>query len=329
MHKEDVFSSNRILSSQDAAELLDSGWKKADLHVHTCCSHDVPGWSKVHPKVLFDRAVSSGMNYVTFTDHDTMGAFDLLGWNREKLVTGVELSITDIENVGHTIHVNIFELDKEQFDTVASISTTKRDLFEIIDFLKDNDLPYMYNHPFWFATGERPNLSAIPEIAKHFPLIEYNIQDLKQKNEFAMALANRLGKGMAITTDSHTGSIGAAYTIAEGDDFRSFFNNICKGNSRLVMDVPLWKHLSREISVWVELAFNMDKQEDTVFFTGVGRVDRAMKILESEVFVGHPLFNKMTMKSVQKLSISGLPVLLYMMSMRPLLSEIKSVISNI
>ncbi len=329
MNQGNVSFPKRILSSQDVSELVDSGWKKADLHVHTCCSHDVPAWGPVHPQVLYDRAVSKGMNYVTFTDHDTIDAFDLLGLNKESLVTGVELSITDIENVGHTIHINVFELDKEQFDTMASISTTRQNLFELIDFLKDDDLLYMYNHPFWFAAGETPNLSIIPEIAKHFPLIEYNIQELKQKNQFAVALAHRLEKGMAITTDSHTGSIGAAYTIAEGDDFRSYFKNVCEGNSFMVMDVPLWKHLSRELSTWVELAFNMDKQLDTGFFTGVGKVDRAMRILGSEVFSDHPLFNKLTMKSIQKLSLSGLPVLLYMLSMQPMIYEIKNVVSTL
>ncbi len=317
--------SQKVLSSQDVSELIESGWKKADLHVHTCCSHDVPAWGPVHPKVLYERALSKGMNYVTFTDHDTINAFDLLGSNKDSLVTGVELSITDIQNVGHSIHINVFELDREQFNTIASISSKRQNIFELIDFLKDDDLLYMYNHPFWFAAGEVPNLSVIPEIAKNFPLIEYNLQELKQKNQFAMALAHRLDKGMAITTDSHTGSIGAAYTIAEGDDFRSYFKNICEGNAFLVTDFSLWKHLSRELSVWVELAFNTDKHVGSDFFTDVEKVNRAMRILGSEVFSDHPLFNKLTMKSIQKLSLSGLPVLVYTLSMQPMIHDIKNV----
>ena len=61
---------------------------------------------------------------------------------------------------------------------------------------------------------------AVPELAKHFPVIEYNMQDLKQKNFFSMILAQRFKKGMAVTTDSHTGRIGRVHTLAKGDTFR-------------------------------------------------------------------------------------------------------------
>jgi predicted metal-dependent phosphoesterase TrpH len=328
LYQKQGFYPKRVLHSSDVFELVDKGWKKADMHVHTCCSPDVPAWGPVHPQLLYDKAVSKGMDYVTFTDHDTIDAFDLLDTNEDTLVTGVELSITDTENVGHTIHINVFELDKEQFNAMDYIASVKQNIFELIDFLKESDLPYMYNHPFWFAAGENPNLSVIPEIAKHFPLIEYNIQDLKQKNQFAMSLAQRLGKGMAITTDSHTGNIGAAYTIAKGDDFREYFKNICRGNSYLVTDHPLRRHLSKELSVWVELAFNTDKQVDLDFVTNVEKVNKAMRILGSDIFSNHPMFTKMVMKSIQKLSLSGLPSLLYVLSMQPMIYDIKSVIGR-
>lgn len=328
MYQKQRFYPKRIFFSHDVFELVDKGWKKADLHVHTCCSPDVPAWGPVHPQLLYDRALSRGMNYVTFTDHDTIDAFDLLDTNKDAVVTGVELSIKDTESVGHTIHINVFELDKEQFNTMAFIASVKQNLFELIDFLKESDLPYMYNHPFGFAAGENPNLSVIPEIAKHFPLIEYNMQDLNQKNQFSMDIARKLGKGMAITTDSHTGNIGAAYTIAKGDDFREYFKNICKGNSYLVTDFTLRRHLSRELSSWVELAFNTDKQVDIDFFTDVEKVNKAMRILGSEVFSNHPMFTKMVMKSIQRLSLSGLPALLYVLSMQPMIYDIKSVISR-
>ena len=317
----------KVLSSEKAMELMDDGWQRADLHVHTSCSYDVPKGSAVHPKELFEKAMSKNMSYVTFTDHDTVEAFDMLGWKKEKLVPGVELSITDMCNVGHTVHINVFELDREQFRNMESIATKQQDIFMLLDFLKENDLLYMYNHPFWFAVGEKPNLLAVPELSKHFPVIEYNMQDLKQKNLFAMALAHRFRKGMAVTTDSHTGGIGAVYTMAKGEDFREFFSNISKGNYYLVMDQPIWKHITQELSAWVELVFTMDGQARTEFSTGVSVLDRAVRLVSNETLTGHPNVNRFTMRSIQKLSTSGLPFFLYTLSKRSQVSDIESVMS--
>jgi predicted metal-dependent phosphoesterase TrpH len=69
------------------------GRKWMDLHVHSSCSYDVPPVQTMHPAVLFENAKSQGLDYVTFTDHDTIKAYDLLGWNREGLVPGIEISI--------------------------------------------------------------------------------------------------------------------------------------------------------------------------------------------------------------------------------------------
>ncbi|MCC7575849.1 MAG: PHP domain-containing protein [Methanomethylovorans sp.] len=308
-------------------ELVDEGWQRADLHVHTSCSYDVPKSSVVHPQKLFEKAISKGMDHVTFTDHDTVQAFEMLGWKKEKLTPGVELSVTDMCNVGHTVHINVFEFDGEQFRDVHSIATKAHDIFMVIDFLKENDLLYMYNHPFWFAVGEKPNLLAVPELAKHFPVIEYNMQDLKQNNLFAMALAHRFGKGMAVTTDSHTGGIGAVYTMAKGDDFREYFNNISMGNYYLIMDQPIWKHITQELSAWIELVFSMDRQAGTEFSTGVSLLDRAVKFASNGKLAEHPHVNRFTMRSIQKLSTSGLPFFLYMLSKRSQISEIESIMN--
>lgn len=327
LHKKARFSMNKVLSSDKTMELMDEGWQKADLHVHTSCSYDVPKCSTVHPQRLFEKALSRNMGYVTFTDHDTVEAFDMLGWKKERLVPGVELSVTDMCNVGHTVHINVFELDKEQFQDMEFIATKRQDIFSLIDFMNDNDLLYMYNHPFWFAVGEKPNLLAVPELSKHFPVIEYNMQDLKQKNLFSMALAHRFRKGMAVTTDSHTGGIGAVYTMAKGDDFREYFKNISKGNYYLVMDGPIWKHITQELSAWVELVFNMDGISQHEFSTGVNLLDRAVKLILSEKLTEHPNVNLFTMRSIQKLSTSGLPFFLYTLSKRSQVSEIEKMMS--
>ena len=77
------------VSSEVAEALLREGWKKADLHVHSACSYDVPPVEAMRPEILFEKAKAQGLDFVTFTDHDTVKAYDMLGWDRMGLVTGV------------------------------------------------------------------------------------------------------------------------------------------------------------------------------------------------------------------------------------------------
>ncbi len=97
---------------------------------------------------------------VTFTDHETMQAYEIMNCKRDGLVTGVEIKILDPEIVGHTIHVNVYDLDFDQFDELEEIAKAG-DLNGFLACLKRNDLPHVYNHPLWFEPGERPNLAAI------------------------------------------------------------------------------------------------------------------------------------------------------------------------
>jgi hypothetical protein len=60
----------------------------------------------------------------------------------------------------------------------------------------------------------------VPELIKQFHVIEYNMQDLMEKNLIIMTLARKYGKRVVATTDSHTGGMGAVYTIAKGETFK-------------------------------------------------------------------------------------------------------------
>lgn len=73
----------KLISSERAAELMEEGWKRADLHVHTSCSFDVLPVRDLHPETLYEKALDTGMDYVTFTDHDTIEAYEILGWDRK------------------------------------------------------------------------------------------------------------------------------------------------------------------------------------------------------------------------------------------------------
>ncbi|AKB27099.1 hypothetical protein MSSIT_0380 [Methanosarcina siciliae T4/M] len=322
-------NSRTTVSSELAETLLQEGWKKVDLHVHSSCSYDVPPAKAMHPSVLFEKAIAKGLDYVTFTDHDTVEAYDLLGWDREGLVPGVEISIKDPEYIGHTLHVNVFELDSEEFRELEVIANQEHDFKSFIRYLRVHDLPHIYNHPFWFAIGDRPNLRAVPELIKQFPVVEFNMQDLTEKNLITAALARKYGKGLAATTDSHTGGMGAVYTLAKGDSFREYFDNIKNGRSYMVIEGGARRHLTKELNAWVELVFSMDRNagKDAGFTTNVKTFDRLIGFFANGKIREFPRINGLAMRFFRNFSRSGLPAYMYMRAEKPLVSRIEKVVS--
>jgi predicted metal-dependent phosphoesterase TrpH len=313
------------VGSEIAEALSQEGWKKADLHVHSACSYDVPPAHAMRPQTLFEKARSQGLDFITFTDHDTIKAYDLLGWDRKGLVPGVEIAIKDPEKTGHTIHVNVFELDSEEFGELEIIANQEHDIKSFIRYLRTHDLPYIYNHPYWFAIGDHPNLWSVPELIKQFPVIEYNMQDLMEKNLIVSTLSRKYGKGLVANTDSHTGHMGTVYTLAKGETFREFFNNITNGRSYLAIEGGPQRHLTKEINSWVELVFSMDRhiREEMDFTTKVSSFDRLINLFANERVREFPRINHMLKSVFQSFSRSGLPAYMYLRYEKSLVSRIE------
>ncbi len=272
----------KIISPEEAESYIEKGWKKADLHWHTSVSYDVPDRPWLSPTELYNRAKELGLSYITITDHDVIDAPNFLP-NDETIVPGAEIKIRDSEQTLHTIHVNVYCLNNEHLENLLDIANSKLpqrlnhptnvdfvkamqstrqhygegDFQEFIQYLRNNNLPHTFNHPYWFETSEeqtvtRENFQAIDRIAEEFPIIEYNTKRPKRLNALAVALASRHGKGMTCSTDSHTGNIGDAYTLAPGDTFREFFDNISMGNYRLVAKDFDTCSFNNEVKNWVK-----------------------------------------------------------------------------
>ncbi len=315
----------KLISSERAAELMEEGWKRADLHVHTSCSFDVLPVRDLHPETLYEKALDTGMDYVTFTDHDTIEAYEILGWGREKLVPGAEMSVHDPEFAGHELHINVFELDSDAFFELREIAETEGGLRSFVRYLKRHKLPYIYNHPFWFESHRELNLSAVPKLAKLFPVLEYNMHELKQKNELTIALAERLGKGIAATTDSHSGRPGQIYTLAKGDNFREFFRNIENGKSYIVPEDLTRESLIDEMNTWIDLIFEKSQKNIDIknCLTGIKPLDTMVRISRSALLNCSPRLNRTTMSLLYLISNTGLPASLYIHLEKTFAKEIK------
>lgn len=318
------------VSSEVASKLIQEGWKKVDLHVHSACSYDVPPANAMRPEVLFEKARAQGLDFVTFTDHDTVKAYDQLGWDREGLVPGVEIAIKDPEETGHCIHVNVFELDSEEFGELDTIANQENDLKSFIRYLRTHDLPHVYNHPYWFAKGDSPNLWTVPELIKQFPVIEYNMHDLTEKNLIVSALARKYGKGLVATTDSHTGHMGSVYTLAKGETFREFYENVRKGRSYIVVEGGTKRHLTKEISSYIELAFTTDRQirKERDFTTKVSSYDKFLTLFANERVSDFPKINSLFKNIFKNFTMSGLPAYMYLRAEKSLVSRIEKNLSQ-
>ncbi len=304
---------------------MEKGWKRADLHVHTTCSFDVLPAKDLNPLSLYEKSLEIGMDFVTFTDHDTVEAYEILGWDREKLTPGAEMTLYDPEFAGHTLHINVFELDREYFSELREIAEVEHDLNSFTGYLKRHRLPFVYNHPFWFEFHRQPNPSAVPKLAKLFPVLEYNMHELKQKNELTIALAERFGKSIVATTDTHTGKMGQVYTLAKGDSFREYFRNIEKGRNYIVTGDLTRELLIEEMNTWIDLIFEKSQKNRDIknYLTGIKSLDALVKISRSTLLNYSPRLNRTAMNLFYMISNTGLPASFYIHSEKSFAREIE------
>ncbi len=319
----------KVIPLEEAELLRCRGWLAADLHVHTTCSHDVIPTSALKPEALYNKALRAGMDFVTFTDHNTVEAYDILGWEKDKLVTGVEISIRDDDIVGHTLHLNVYDFTKDQFQDMAEISLIG-DLMGLLAYLNRSSLPYTYNHPFWFEPREKPNLAAVLSVMGLFPVIEYNRHRAQRKNEIVVELAQKFEKGLTATTDTHSGRVGEIYTLSKGEDFGEYFRRIREGSSYVAVTVLTKEDIVREVNAWIDLLSCQDLiQSGELISTGVSYMDGILGALTGETFRSFPRLYRYTLNLCRKLSCSGLPASLYLRSEGSLVPEIERQLAGI
>jgi len=315
-----------IVNPHQARALLADGWQAADLHVHTLHSYDVIPTRQVDPLALYHRARRLGMTYVAFTDHDTMAAYDQIGWTREGLVPAVEVKILDARNVGHTVHINVYTLDRRQYQKIRNITDTAGDIVELTSYLEAEGLPFSFNHPFWHEPEEKPNLKAVLEVARLFPVLEYNMGRIDRINAQALRLAHSLSKGVMAGTDTHVGEIGRAFTLARGDSFKEFFDQIAARTSHICPADLTLPRLKEETALRVRQLFDKTEwlraKDSLTIDTGSAVLDGIVRQVARDDSDA-PRFSRWLLKKIlETLSGSGIPGSLYIRSQRSLADRV-------
>ncbi|MGQ9800528.1 MAG: PHP domain-containing protein [Candidatus Saccharicenans sp.] len=316
-----------IISQEKARMLIKAGWQAADLHVHTFYSYDVVPTRKVDPLVLYEKARARGMSFVSFTDHDTMEAYDRIGWSRDGLVPGVEVKILDQDKVGHTIHINVYMLNRNQFEEIERIARGAQDIELLVEYLRAENLPFTFNHPFWHEPGEKLNARAVVELADKFPVLEYNLGRIRKLNRLVLKLAAEKNRGVAAGTDSHTGDIGRIFTIARGDTFREFFESIKDGRSCLVTEDLNYNRIKDEISQRLEMLIDSQKwvisKKELKMETGNALADAVIETL-SGGWAKNLGLKRAILKGVARMvSKTGVPAMIYLRKQNMLANRIQ------
>ncbi|WP_424353248.1 hypothetical protein [Methanosarcina mazei] len=165
----------------------------------------------------------------------------------------------------------------------------------------------------------------MPKLAKLFPVLEYNMHELKQKNELTIALAERFGKSIVATTDTHTGKMGQVYTLAKGDSFREYFRNIEKGRNYIVTGDLTRELLIEEMNTWIDLIFEKSQKNRDIknYLTGIKSLDALVKISRSTLLNYSPRLNRTAMNLFYMISNTGLPASFYIHSEKSFAREIE------
>jgi predicted metal-dependent phosphoesterase TrpH len=276
---------SKVISVEQAAEYLNEGYFAADLHCHTSFSYDVPDVPETSPEHVIKEQLWQGLRPV-ISDHDTLNGYNHFMNNKRisdarkaLLIPAVEITIkpvkanlVDLKKRMHTVHINVFGLDDKDLSILENIAKSG-DLDIFIKYLKDNNLDYMYNHPFWHETGEKLNWKVIPGLAKnYFDVIELNAGRSRAMNDLAVHMAEQFGKGIVASSDSHIGRPGKAFVLAKGENFKEFWNNIKRGEMFIVRHDMTTFGVVKETRVAITQIFDADTNttEDKVFVPSLG-----------------------------------------------------------
>jgi len=134
--------------------------KKADLHVHSKHSEHPSDWflqrigaaeSYTEPETIYTLARERGMDFVTLTDHNRIdGALLLQEKYPDTVITGVETTAYFPED-SCKVHILIYGINENEFKEIQHL---RRDIYELRDFLKENDIAHSVAHATYSVNGK-------------------------------------------------------------------------------------------------------------------------------------------------------------------------------
>jgi predicted metal-dependent phosphoesterase TrpH len=187
------------------------------------------------PEDVYRLAKERGMSYVTLSDHDTIdGALYLL--NRYPDLDDFFISEeveTYFPETGQRVHVGVYDLDEAQH---REISHLRRDIRELVPYLKSQNLIFAVNHLFQNYRMKNVASRYIGEMIEMFDNYEVlNGAMASVHNRMVHQLVTEIrNSGRTISmvggSDAHTlKHVGKVYTVSQASSKQEFLENIRGG----------------------------------------------------------------------------------------------------
>lgn len=217
--------------------------RAVDLHVHTVFSkfrrlrclgaRD----SYNDPLRVYERCREIGCDYVAITDHDTIdGALDLLSRRPDlepTVIIGEEVE-TCFPETGQWAHVNVLGVNEAIHE---DLQRARGDIRELVSYLRSRNLVHFLNHPLQSYRLQKQPMRFVEDVLELFTHLEVRNAALPPDQNRAAAGILGHGRRMGLTRFGVGGSdahgmrpLGAAVTIAAGDDRRAWLAAVAAGD---------------------------------------------------------------------------------------------------
>jgi predicted metal-dependent phosphoesterase TrpH len=247
--------------------------KRADLHCHSRFSV-FKYFRRANtrdcynaPEDVYRIAKERGMSYVTLTDHDSIdGALYLLNKfpDMKDFFIGEEVE-TYFPETGQRIHVGVWGLTELQH---REISRLRRDIRELIPYMKSERLIFGVNHLFQNYRMKNVAARYIAELLEMFDIFEaLNGAMASFHNKMVQQLVKSVQKGgrhasMVGGSDAHTlKHVAKVHTVSKGETVPEFLENIRAGDCFAWGSEMRFRELVADIYL-LTIAYNSEARAD-------------------------------------------------------------------
>ncbi len=227
---------------------------RCDLHIHSYFSGKTPHVKLLEPmdsyntpEGIYKLGKERGLDFITIADHDSIeGCLYFLEKFPDKKDFFISEEVTTkVPGTKYPLHIGVYNIDEKIHREILYL---RDNVFELVKFLKSENIFYVWNHPFFFLPPNESGFEIFEELLDLFDIVEvYNgaLPDgLNNLTEDVFKFFNKKG---ICGSDSHSMyNIGMCYVEAEGKNVEEFLENIRNGSFRIKRSSISFLYVYRE-----------------------------------------------------------------------------------
>jgi predicted metal-dependent phosphoesterase TrpH len=195
------------------------------------------------PEEVYETLRRGGMDLVTVSDHDSIGAAETLRRHPDFFVSE---EVTCRMPSGNELHVGVYDLTERQH---VEIQRLRNDLPRLVAYLNEQQLFHSVNHAFSALTGRR-SVEDFVWFDGAFPGVEVRNGHVPERgNHLAERMADRSGRARLGGSDAHTlRSLGSVCTHVPGARNKAeFLDGLRRGHGQVEGSSGNFRRLTRDV----------------------------------------------------------------------------------